>query len=215
VTTTHPTWLDLDALHLGEQDEAVSAHARGCGSCRAYLERLGQPGDAPPWLSALTHPAPRRSWVAVGAAAMVTVMAALVAGPLLRQEVRPKAAPAVAVYARHGSRVALWDGRSPFSPGDAVRFEVATEGFTYVTVAAASPAGLVRLYDGAPAAGSPLLPVSFTFDDSPDAEVAYVVFSRGRLEDAALREAMRLGRRDVQVWVTSLRFPRVAREEIP
>jgi hypothetical protein len=199
--TSHPSWVELDAFYLG--DAALSDHVRGCNECSAYLEQLREPLAPAPWLA---RAAPRR-WPLLAVAALAASLAVFLARP--SSAVREKGPPAVAVTARHGNRVAAWDGKTTFAPGDAIRLEVYPAELPVVAVATLRDGALTRLYDGElKPSRATLLPLSFTFDAQPGPEIVWVVSSSKTLNDAGLRDAIDHQQRSATAWTTRLEFPK-------
>lgn len=210
---SHPSWVELDALHLGAADASQLQHVTSCAQCGDYLERLKAPLPPAAWLSSAAVPSPRRlrpMWTALAAAMVVALL--LVAIPPV-DETRAKSAPAVSVFARHNDRVELWDGRTPFHAGDAIRFEVYGGAMGAVTVLSLNGEPKV-LYQG-PIRGEPrtLLPLSFTFDAARGPESVAVVLSLEPLDAAGLRQAIANDTRTESVWVTRLTFPKAEQKE--
>ncbi len=80
-----------------------------------------------------------------------------------------------------------------------------------MTVTTEDKAGLVRLWDGpCPKPPSPL-PFTLVVDAQPGGERFMVVLGRTRLDDQALREAVRANVRSVDVWVTAIDLPKEQR----
>src|SRR5258707_808655 len=158
------------------------------------------------WLGRVGARRRMRAGLAAACAALAVAVSLLLVALPSEPGVREKSTPAVSVFARQADRVVLWDGTSLFRPGDAVRFEVFSGGARHVTVV--SPAR-ARLYEGAVLPKQrALLPLSFTFDPAPGDETVFVVLSDSPLGDAALEDAVEKQRRDLEVWVIRLLFPK-------
>jgi hypothetical protein len=122
-----------------------------------------------------------------------------------------KGTPAVQVLLRTGDKTAIWDGKSPLHPGDALALRVACQGFARVAVVTPSAAteGLTRLTRGPCPASGASLPFSLVVDDAPGNERIAVVFSAQELEDRDLYDAMTREPRTKDVWVIKLTFQKV------
>ncbi len=200
--TRHPSFFELDQLHLGHEAPRVRAHAETCPECRAHLGALEVPIAVPSWVPAAAAPRTpfsfRRLWL------LAPMAAALGVGALMVRPTAPPAelesagvkggAPAVGLYVKRGSTVLLWDGHATFAPGDSVRLQIARAGFTHVRVEGSTGV----LYDAElSAAPSELLPVSWTLDAAPGPEQLWVA-----LTDAGGR-----------AWRTSLRLEKTSAAE--
>jgi hypothetical protein len=206
MTASHPTWLELDAHHLGANDTGIAQHVASCASCTEYLKRLAEPVPVPMWLGRVERRRPRWHLRVAAGAGLALAASLLVSVFMPGDRVRPKGQPSVAVFARQKDRVELWDGRTRFRRGDAVRFEVYAGVSKHVTVT--SPAR-VRLYDAAVASGQrTLLPLSFVFDADPGDETVFVVLSPDVLSDAALADALEHEPHDSKAWVIHLVLPK-------
>ncbi|HEX4382217.1 MAG TPA: hypothetical protein VH083_04685 [Myxococcales bacterium] len=199
---SHPSYLQLDLLALGDASPEVAAHAEACGACGAHLGRLAVPVAVPREL-----PRPKsRKWLwsllalSLSSAAAVTVVVL----PRRHPEVTAKGSPSVAVYLRRGGQVSLWDGVHPLQAGDAVQLKVQSFGYSRITVGAVESKQVQTLYEGEAQPGTAtLLPQAFTLDGS-GGDALLVVFSRAPLSPEDLRAARESLRRDEELWTTVL-----------
>jgi hypothetical protein len=122
-----------------------------------------------------------------------------------------KGTPAVQLLVRSGGATRVWDGHSPVRSGDAIAISVACERLEHFVVTTDGPAGLARLSEGpCPKSPSPL-PFTLVVDDQPGREHFAVTLARRRLGDEPLREHVRGGTRDRDVWVTAFDLPKESR----
>jgi hypothetical protein len=205
----HPSWLDLDAYHLGEGDAAVQRHVQNCVRCERYLRSLSPNDSLPDWLANVPAPPTRSRYKPAIALAATAVLACLFAlgFQVSKPQTRSKHTPSVLVHARQGERVTLWDGRSPFSEGDGVRFEVQPSGFERVAVVLNEADSAQLLYEG-PVQPDGLMPISFSFDSASAAEVVDVVLSHQQLDLNAAAVAAQKRTQNEQLWVAHFVFPR-------
>jgi hypothetical protein len=204
MSAAHPTPLQLDALFLGEPLPELAAHVSACESCSRYLERLRAPIALPSWLREVEPPRTRRLWSIPALAIAGMIFAVWLTPPA--STLRAKTAPGIAVYARQGEHVTLWDGRSPFRAGDAIRFEI--DSGDLHSVALVTHDARVIYQDELAGTGPALLPLSLTFDAEPGPEGLVVVLSRSRLPAEELLRATRELPRDQGVWTTRFVFPK-------
>ena len=213
----HPSAFALDLYFVDGTDAAVAEHVASCAACSAYLDGL-RALDADG--ARLAVPAARkvtslRRFVAPAAAVL-----ALAAGLALWVRSRPagdesyvgvKGAPALQVLVRDGEQTRIWDGRSPVHAGDAVALHVACEHLEHVTVTTEDKHGLVRLWDGPCPKPPAALPFTLRVDDQPGREHFAVVMGKARLDDLALRSALRTSTRAADVWVFAVELPKETR----
>lgn len=204
--SNHPKWVELDALFLGDKNEQAALHVAGCMLCSKYLASLGESPIGFP------HPSlPQREkggWRFLAAAAAFAALVLTVWSG--SEQTRAKSTPAVSVYTKHQERIELWDGKTPFQSGDAIRFEIFSGAMKSVAVLS-RPVGEepTLLYQGnLSAEPTTLLPLSFSFDEAPEPENVAVVLSAQSLDPATLQNIARHERRDPSVWVTHLQFPK-------
>jgi hypothetical protein len=115
-----------------------------------------------------------------------------------------KGSPAVALYIKRGGRVSLWNGHSAIQVGDRIQLEIASGGFSQLTVASFGEETEL-LYAGPIDAKRPaMLPVSFLVDASPGAERLALGLSRAGLTAEELVAAVAGHRRDGSLWTTEL-----------
>lgn len=199
-------------------DPRLASHLETCEHCKAYLTELEASSQtAPPaWAPPLPKKTPRfRRIVAasLGAVALAAGIAVVVRGDPESDGsyVASKGAPAAQALVRSDGRSRIWDGRSPIHAGDAIALRAGCEGFTHVTVVAPSPPGdgWSRLFEGACPSGTDPLPFTLIADNKPGEERIGVVFSHARLDDDALRVAVRHHGQANKVWVIEFVFPKV------
>ncbi|HEY0705346.1 MAG TPA: hypothetical protein VGG33_01025, partial [Polyangia bacterium] len=121
-----------------------------------------------------------------------------------------KGTPAVQTVVRRGAGTAIWDGRAPVRPRDALAFRVACEGFDRVTVMARPDAQseVVRVYEGPCPAVAAVLPFSLTVDAQPGDESVALILSRQPLDDRAAVSAAAARTRNQDLWVVALSLPK-------
>jgi hypothetical protein len=205
----HPSFLELDRLALGSADPQAAAHIESCETCRARVSRVQQAPPVPAWVGNLgSAKSSRRTWWAgsVGALAAIALVL-IVVTPRRGRNGDPgaKGAPSVAVYVKRGDVVSLWDGRAPFSSGDALRLKISPQGFGRVAVASVQGDTITELYAGpVNARGESMLPPSWTLDGTPGPDVLLLVFSHAPLSEDGLRRAAAGLPRTSEVWATRL-----------
>jgi hypothetical protein len=199
---SHPSYLQLDRLALGDGSPDLAAHVEGCRECGAHLGRLLLPVAVPRELPR----AKSRKWL-WSLLALSLSSAAAVAVVVLPQRhpgVTAKGSPSVAVYLRRAGRVSLWDGVHPLQAGDAVQLKVQSFGYSRITVGAVESKQVQTLYEGEAQPGTAtLLPQAFTLDGR-GGDALLVVFSRAPLTPEDLRAARESRRRDEELWTTVL-----------
>jgi hypothetical protein len=234
MTQEHVSTFELDVYFAspGEDAPEIAEHVASCTKCAAYLEtlavldgdavRLAVPAAVAPAAPA-TAPSPaRRPSARLGRfVAPASAVLALAAAVAIYVRSRPsvddstyvgvKGAPAVQVLVRSGTQTRVWDGRSAVHAGDAVALHIACEQLEHVTVVTEANATLVRLWDGPCAKPPAPLPFTLVVDDQPGRERFAVVLGRSRLEEPALREAVRASTRSSDVWVTAIELPKEIR----
>jgi hypothetical protein len=175
--TEHPSFLALDRHALGDSTPAVSSHVDECLTCRAHVETARVAAPIPARVLEL-KPAPRTRWWELRWVQMLVPLAAtvLVAVVLINREpgddVRAKGSPTAIAWVKHGDEVSVWKG-APLVPGDSVRFQVAMEHFTRVTVIDATAKSV--LYE-AVVTNETMTP-AWTLDAAPGGDVVWVVLS--------------------------------------
>jgi hypothetical protein len=218
---SHVSAFELDLHFVDGKDAAIAAHVARCPGCAGYLAALraleadGTRLPAPVTARPARRGASLRRFVAPAA----TVLA-LAAGLALwarsrnvtdESYVGVKGAPALQVLVRDSTQTRVWDGHSAVHAGDALALHVACEQLAHVTVTTEDPHGLVRLWDGPCPRPSAALPFTLRVDDQPGRERFAVVLARTRLDDLALRSALRDNARAADVWVISVELPKEAR----
>lgn len=190
---SHPSRLALDRHALGDASPDVAAHAVGCSQCQAHLAAVTPALPLPGWVKALEQP--RRAWfgprlLALAAAAASVAVGVVVLPRAQRDEgaaVRAKGLPSVRMWVKRGAQVFAWEGAA-VRPGDALRLEVATAGFAWLTVASPQ-AGVLFAADVAAATGPTLTP-TWAVDAAGGEEHLTVILSRAPLSDEAARHAV-------------------------
>jgi hypothetical protein len=223
-TQEHVSTFELDVYFAstGQDGAEIAAHVASCAKCAAYLGALAAlDGDGVQLRPAAVSSAPRplarlRRFVAPASAVL-----ALAAAVAIYVRSRPssddatyvgvKGAPAVQVLVRSSAQTRVWDGRSPVHAGDAVAVHVACEQLEHVTVVTEEKGGMVRLWEGpCPKPPAPL-PFTLVVDDQPGRERFDVVLGRTRMDEQALRAAVRGNVRSSDVWVTAIELPKEVR----
>ncbi len=201
---SHPSFLELDRLALGEGAAQTRSHVDACARCSAHLAQLREPVVTPAWVldTAAARPfrLPRLRWlgglVAAGAAAIAAFVLVVPEAP--PPYVAPKGRPSVAVYIARGERSVLWNGSDALRPGDRIRLKVAPEGYSWIAVSALAHDGaLGTLHRAQIDPGSEyLLPESFRLDDAAGPERIHIALDVGPVDprDAA--------------WTTTLEIPK-------
>jgi hypothetical protein len=151
--------LRFDRLAAGElapaEADALRAHVAGCAPCGTLLAELEQaraerlpPLRAAGSVGSPARPAWRR-WIAAGGALAAAAAAAglFVLPPPEPAGTRTKgAAPALAMFVRHGGEVRRAAPGEKVAAGDAVRFAVSLPETAYVAVLSLDPAGHASVY---------------------------------------------------------------------
>ena len=189
--SAHPSFRELDRIALGDDLPLVRRHASACDACSAYL---GTPA-APPTMAPLAPPPrrwrlPRLALIGAPAVAALAVAAALVLPSAPKEPwIATKGAPSIAIFVKRGATMALWDGASPFQPGDRIRLRIAPHGFTHAAVAVFDPltGGWSTLFEGEVGGEEKLIPGSWEVDAAPETERLLVALDAGpvRLDRAA------------------------------
>lgn len=188
--TSHPSYLALDRLSLGDESTEVQAHVDSCEACRGYIEAVAVPAPASGFgqiqRRALREQRVQKSlwWGAmpVAAAACGLLFLAVRPQPALPEApvyVGAKGFLSVWIYVKHGSTTALWDGKKQLFVGDRVRIKVDPGRFRRVEVySVKDPQTPALLYTGQVAPGqSATLPDAWEIDAEPGDERLVVVFS--------------------------------------
>ena len=218
--TRHFSTFELDVhFAAGTPEGELAEHVATCTRCAAYLDEL-RALDAQPHVRIAVPPATpggkRARGRFLGSAAGVLAIAAAVAlyvrGRQAAEEpyVGVKGAPAVQVLVRGNDGTRIWDGHSPVHPGNAIALHVACEQLTQFTVVDDSPEH-GRFSEGVCPKTPMTLPFTLVVDDQPGHERFIVVLSRAHLDDPTLRQYVRSGTRDQDVWVTAFDFPKAER----
>lgn len=222
----HLSSFELDLFFASSGSDArIERHLADCARCSTYLAELAALQEGAPLPARATPPAaraplpraplsrsaPRARRHALGWAAAALAVLGAVTGLLLATPepetpaVAIKGGPAVQLLVRRGDETRPWDGTSRVRAGDALGLRVACEGFVHVSVAAASgeaPERWSRLSEvPCPPAGG-ALPFTLVVDDAPGRERFAVVFSKARLGEGALGDAIERRRLDGDAWVT-------------
>jgi hypothetical protein len=197
----HPSFLDLDLVSLQPAPGAVLNHLQGCASCRAYVDSIrADPGPAA-WLDRVPpRPTFRPLRPMLWAAALAALVLALVLPQVGHQPregggLTAKGAPSFRLVLKRGDAVRVLEPGMAVRPGDAIRIQVASEGYAWVAIVE----GRDRLVYSGPA-GTPLLPGAWRFDDAGGSERLTAVFSRAELEPGALARTVQEGTRSAEVW---------------
>jgi hypothetical protein len=188
---THPSRLKLDAYALGAQDSDTAAHAVSCAECSAHLNAVKVTLPVPRWVGEVGAP-PRTGglWrlVFAGVAMMVIAGIGFVAMPRT-PAVQAKGTPDVQVWVSHAGHAAVWDGTTPLQPGDMVRFDIASAGYSHLTVAELQDGRVTEVLHSAPVASREATP-AWRVDDVGSREEIGIVLSNGPLGDAALQAGL-------------------------
>jgi len=200
--------LRLDSWMAGElapaEADALAAHVVGCAGCRTVVEELEQARTEPlPPLRAAepaVTPRPARAWRRWAGAGGALAAAAAAAGLFLLDPPAPAgtrtkgAAPALAMYVRHGGDVRRAAPGEKVAAGDAVRFAVSLPEPAYVAVLSLDPAGHASVYfpEGERAAqvqaGTEVaLPLATRLDATMGEEQVFGLFCDRPLELAPVR----------------------------
>jgi hypothetical protein len=188
--TSHPSYLALDRLSLGEPSAEVQAHVDGCEACRSHVEALAAPAPASGFVQiqrrALREQRlQKRLWwgaIPVAAAACGLLFLTMRPQPALPEApvyVGAKGFLSVWIYVKHGSSTALWDGKKQLFVGDRLRLKVDPGRFRRVEAySVKDPQAPALLYTGQVAPGqSATLPDAWEVDAEPGDERLVVVFS--------------------------------------
>lgn len=175
--TEHPSFLALDRHALGDSTPVVTAHLSGCGECRAHVEAAMVAAPIPTRVLELRPPLRVAWWELRWVQVLLPLAAtAVLAVVLINREpaddVRAKGSPTAIAWVKRGDDVSRWTG-SPLLPGDAVRFQVAVEHFTRVTVIDATSKTV--LYEAV--VTKETTTPAWTLDASPGGDVVWVVLS--------------------------------------
>lgn len=173
--TEHPSFLALDRHALGASTPEVATHVGACSVCRAHLDAVSVPSPIPPRVLELRSSMPwwRERWFQVLlplAAGLLIIVALINRTP--SDEVRAKGTPTAIAWVKRGDDVSQWKG-APLAVGDSVRFQVAPEGLSRVTVIDGTTKtvlyeALVKETTTTPA---------WTLDGTPGGDVVWVVLS--------------------------------------
>lgn len=175
--TEHPSFLALDRHALGDATPAVTSHLTVCADCRAHVEAVMVASPIPARVMDLRQaPAPRwweLRWIQVLIPLVATaVLAVVLINRAPADEVRAKGSPTAIAWVKRGEDVSRWTG-TPLVPGDAVRFQVAVEHFTRLTVIDATSKTV--LYEAV--VSNETTTPAWTLDASPGGDVVWVVLS--------------------------------------
>lgn len=206
----HPSFLSLDRLALGAPVDAdLHQHVAGCQVCREHVAKTRAPVSPPSWLSTVTAPPPRRSYLPL--AALAAGLAAIVAVSAHTPEPRlsAKGLPAVTVWVKRGEHVIPWTSEGPVREGDALRLEVAPGDYRYVTVLEQDATGQRTLFEThVSPEGKPTMTPAWEFDGEGQGPHLVVLLSRAPLSEAGARSAV--GRRDREIWTIDEVLPKEA-----
>jgi hypothetical protein len=204
--TDHPSRLRLDALALGAQDAQAATHADGCAECSAHLNAVKVQLPVPRWVGEIeAAPRTRGIWRLVFAAVAMMIVAVIgVLATPRAPAVQAKGAPDVQVWVNHAGHVAVWDGKTPLQPGDSVRFDIASAGYSHLTVAELQDGRVYQVLHSADVGPREATP-AWSVDDQGSREEIGVVLSNGPLGDAALQAGLQ---GQGGVWSKSWVFPK-------
>lgn len=172
--TEHPSFLALDRHALGASTPEIASHVGACSVCRAHLDALLVASPIPPRVLELRAPTPwwRERWlqvlVPVAAAALIIVLISRTPA----DAVRAKGTPTAIAWVKRGDEVSQWKG-APLAVGDSVRFQVAPEGLSRVTVIDGTTKSV--LYEAL--VKETTTTPAWTLDGTPGGEVVWVVLS--------------------------------------
>ncbi|MBM4784457.1 MAG: hypothetical protein GQE15_42880 [Archangiaceae bacterium] len=170
----HPSFLALDRHALGASTPEVAAHVGACSVCRAHLDAVSVAAPIPPRVLGLRPSAPwwKQRWFQV----LLPVAAALVMVVLISarpaDELRAKGPPTAIAWVKRGDDVSQWKG-APLTVGDSVRFQVAPEGLSRVTVIDGTTRTV--LYEAL--VKETTMTPAWTLDGTPGGDVVWVVLS--------------------------------------
>jgi hypothetical protein len=201
--------LQLDALAFGAQDEATAAHAATCPECTAHLNAVKVQLPVPTWVQGVDVPRRGQLWrlaFAVAAMATVAVIGFVVPGrvPAGPPAVTPKGTPEVQVWVNRSGHAAVWDGVTPLHPGDMVRFDIASGGYSHLTVAELADGQLATVLHSAPVATREASP-AWRVDDVGTREEIAVLLSNGPLSEEEVRAALKSRG---AIWTKQWLFPK-------
>jgi hypothetical protein len=192
----HPSFLALDRASLGSVASDVAAHLEQCEVCRGYVASLREPAPSDALEQARRRAQKPSRIVRLGWLGAPVVVAAA-AGVLLYSRIHPQPAlpthplyigdkgfSSVWIYVKHGSKTALWDGKSAILAGDRLRLKVDPGHFKRVEVySTKDPNAPELLYAGSVTPGrSSTLPDAWEVDAEPGDERLLVVFSSEKIE---------------------------------
>jgi len=124
--------------------------------------------------------------------------------------VAAKGGPAALLYVKRGERVFPWVPPEPVRPGDLLRLEVISDGFSHVTVATPASGAWTVLFEGeVPPDREFDLPSSWRVDEAGEVEELLVIFSRQRLRPELLPDLAARQPRTGEVWTTLLEIEKV------
>ena len=200
---SHPSRLALDRLALGLKDAIAKAHAADCAECTAHLKAVSVELPIPAWVKGIEARPRFAYWRPLFAAlAMATVASIAFVTPRGGPAVQAKGTPAVRVWMNHQGSASVWNG-DKLHVGDAIRFEIAPAGYTFLTVVELEDGRPYRVLHSAPL--TELLSPAWAVDDEGSSEEVAVLLSEGPLSEEAVRAV--LGGQG-GVWSTRFVFPK-------
>lgn len=179
----HPSFLALDRHALGASTPEVAAHISACSVCRAHLDAVSVAAPIPPRVLDLRPPAPwwKERWfqVLLPVAAALLMVVLISARPV--GELRAKGTPTAIAWVKRGDDVSQWKG-APLTVGDSVRFQVAPEGLSRVTVIDGTTKTV--LYEAL--VKETTMTPAWTLDGTPGGDVVWVVLSNDVVTPAVI-----------------------------
>jgi hypothetical protein len=201
---SHPSFLELDRLALGDGTSASRSHVEACDVCSAHLARVREAAMVPEWARDAAEARrlrwPRFRWLGSLAVACAAAASAIVfvVPEQPTAYLAPKGMPSVAVYVSRDGRTMLWNGSEALRPGDRIRLKIAPEGYGWVAVSARAASGAFSVLHRAQIdpAGEYLLPESFRLDDAAGPEQIHIALDARPVDPASA------------AWSTTLEIPK-------